>query len=160
MGYRSKIIEWADYWADPGEWKPDADSLRYFFLNAKTEAAPTIAEANEALKRGGTGVKVQGAVKHWCGVFACSVIREAGLTMPRWTLLGGKIKNLELVWGSAGMRPGDIAMITAANHHFIVTAVDYAKKSMSTVEGNTLGQYIRAKTRKTTEPYAYYRIPE
>jgi hypothetical protein len=159
MGYRSRILERAAYWADPGEWKPDAETLRYYFEKAGAEAAPTIAEAKEALKRGGTGVKVQGVIKHWCGVFACCVIREAGLTIPRWTLLGGKIKNLELVWGNAGLEPGDIAMITSGNHHFIVTAVDGSAKTLSTVEGNTLGQYIRARTRKTSEPYAYYRIP-
>jgi hypothetical protein len=158
MGTRSRILERAQYWADPGEWKPDADSLRYYFQKAGAEAAPTLAEASEALKRGGTGVKVQGAIKHWCGVFACCVIREAGVTIPTWTLLGGKIKHLALVWGNAGMQPGDIAMIVAGNHHFIVTAVDYATKTMSTVEGNTLGQFIRARTRKTSEPYAYYRI--
>jgi hypothetical protein len=160
MGYRSKILELAKYWADPGEWKPDAENLVFFFQNAGTEAAPTTAEAQQALDKGGTGVKVQGVVKHWCGIFACSVIREAGLTTPRWTLLGGKIKNIELVLGNKGLQPGDIAMITSGNHHFIVTSLSEDGTSMSTVEGNTLGQYIRARTRKTSEPYAYYRIPE
>ncbi|MGH9903211.1 MAG: hypothetical protein ACRD68_15495 [Pyrinomonadaceae bacterium] len=160
MGYRSDIVALAQWWADPGEWKPTDEDLVYFFQNAGAEAKPSLKEAQEALKYRVTGVKVGGQVKHWCGVFACSVLREAGLNVARWTLLGGKIKNVSLVWGNSGMRAGDVAMITEGNHHFILTDVDYSAKSMRTVEGNTSGQYIRARTRKTTEPYAYYRIPE
>lgn len=158
MGVRSKIIERAEFWASPGEWKPIAEDLVYFFENAGTEAAPTTKEAQAALDAGGTGVKVQGVVKHWCGIFACSCIREAGLTTPRWTLLGGKIKNLPIVMGHSGLQAGDIAMITSGNHHFIVTSID--GDTMTTVEGNTLGQYIRERTRKVSEPYAYYRVSD
>ncbi len=160
MGYRSDIVALAQWWADPGEWKPSAQDLVDFFKLAGAEASPTIKEAQEALQYRVTGVKVNGVVKHWCGVFACHVIRDIGLTLPQWTLYGGKIKNLEIVWGNGGIRPGDIAMIQSGNHHFIVTDVDYSSKTMHTVEGNTANQFIRARTRSTIEPYAYYRIPE
>lgn len=159
MGYRSEIVELAHWWADPGEWKPSAQDLGDFFKYAGAEAWPSIKEAQDALLYRDTRVKVNGAVKHWCGVFGCYVMRQAGLTIADWTLYGGKIKNIQIVWGSNGMQPGDLAMIEKGNHHFIVTDVDYSTKTMSTVEGNTSGQYIRARTRKTTEPYAYYRIP-
>lgn len=159
MGYRSTIVELAEWWADPGEWRPSAQDLVDFFKYAGAEAWPSITEAQEALQYRGTGVKVNGAVKHWCGVFGCYIMREAGLNTAKWTLYGGKIKNIQIVWGNSGMQPGDLAMITSGNHHFIVTDVDYSTKTMHTVEGNTSGQFIRARTRKTTEPYAYYRIP-
>src|SRR5262245_15960944 len=157
MALRKLITQIAQGWASPGEWKPDAECLVWYFENAGAEEAPSLAEAEAAIKAGGTGVNVRGAKKHWCGVFACSVIREAGLTIPTWTLLGGKIKHLQVVWGNNGMQPGDIAMITTGNHHFIVT--DIQGTSMTTVEGNTMGQLIRTRTRKITEPYGYYRIP-
>ncbi len=159
MGTRDKIIEKAKYWSSPGEWKPSAEDLVFFFENSGAEVAPSKKEAQAALDAGGTGVKVQGVTKHWCGIFACSCIREAGLTTPQWTLLGGKIKNLELVWGNSGIQPGDIALITSGNHHFIVTSIN-ADGTMTTTEGNTLGQYIRDRSRKTSEPYAYYRVSD
>jgi hypothetical protein len=160
MGYRRRIVELAQLWAYPGEWKPTDQDLVDFFKGAGTEAWPSIQAAQEALQHRDTGVIANGKVKHWCGVFACYVIRAAGLNIPRWTLNGGEIKTIALVWGSEGMQPGDVAMIQNGNHHFIVTDVDYSTKTMHTVEGNTSGQYIRARTRKTMEPYAYYRIPE
>jgi hypothetical protein len=156
MAIRDLIVQIAQGWADPGIWKPDAETLVWYFDNAGAEASPTIAEAEAALRAGGTGVNVNGVKKHWCGIFACSVIREAGLTIPTWTLLGGKIKHLQVVMGYKGLQPGDIAMIASGNHHFIVTDID--GDSMSTVEGNTIGQNIRARTRKITEPYGYYRV--
>ncbi len=160
MSFRDNIVALALWWADPGEWKPTEDDLVDFFQGAGAEAWPSIAEAQEALKYRVTGVKVNGDVKHWCGVFACYIVRNAGLSTARWTLYGGKIKNLALIWGNDGMQPGDVAMIQSGNHHFIVTDIDYSTNTMHTVEGNTSGQFIRARTRLTTEPYAYYRIPE
>jgi hypothetical protein len=158
VGIRSDIVDLAYWWADPGEWKPSEEDLIDFFKYSGAEASPSYSEASNALKYRDTGVKVNGAVKHWCGIFACYVVRQAGITVARWTLNGGKIYNLSLNWGNAGMQPGDIAMIVAGNHHFIVTDVDYGSKTMKTVEGNTSGQYIRSRSRKTTEPYAYYSI--
>lgn len=161
MGYRSEIIKLGQQWASPGEWKPTEEDLVNFFKGAGAEAWPSIQEAREALKYRVTGVKVNGQVKHWCGVFACYILRQAGLNTVRWTLYGGKMKNIQLVWGSSGMQRGDVAIIKSADHHFIVTDVNYSTKKMDTVEGNTSGQYIRAiTTRQPTEPYAYYRIPE
>jgi hypothetical protein len=160
MGYRSKIVELAQYWADPGAWKPGASDLIDFFYYAGAEAWPTTNDAEYALQYRDTGVKVGGQVKHWCGIFACYVIRQAGLSAVRWTLYGGKMLNIEYRNGNKNMAPGDVAIIVSGNHHFIVTDIDYSSNSMSTVEGNTSGQYIRARTRKTSEPYGYYHISE
>lgn len=115
MDYRSEIIKWGKYWASPSEWKPTEEDLVNFFKDAGAEAWPSIQEAREALKNRVTGVKVKGQVKQWCGVFACYILRLAGLTTVRWTLYGGKMKNIPLVWGSSGMQPGDVAMIQSAN---------------------------------------------
>lgn len=155
MAIRDLITGIAEGWASPGEWKPDADTLIWYFNNAGAEQAPTMDEAQAALDAGGTGVNVSGVKKHWCGIFACSVIVEAGLTLANWTLLGGRIKNIPYVSGHNGMQPGDIALISSGNHHFIITDID--GDTMTTVEGNTIGQLIRTRTRKVTEPYGYYR---
>lgn len=161
MSYRAKIVELAEWWAEPGVWKPSADDLVGFFYYAGAEAWPTKKEAQDALAAGGTGVKVQGQVKHWCGVFACYLIRDAGSTLIRWTLFGGKMKNIKFVYGTSGIQPGDIAVITKAQHHFIVTGINSSTKTLRTVEGNTTGQLIRVRTdRKISEPYGYYQIPE
>src|SRR5262245_23156214 len=108
MGYRSTIVENALWWADPGEWKPSAQDLVDFFKCAGAESWPSIKGAQEALQYRKVGVKVGGAVKHWCGVFGCYIMRESGLSIARWTLLGGKVKNIPIVWGNSDMRPGDL----------------------------------------------------
>lgn len=161
MGYRSNIVYWANFWAAPGMWKPAATDLVDFFAGAGAEQSPSVREAQEALNRGGTGVKIGTQMKQWCGVFACCVVREGGVRQAHWTLYGGKILGIDLVWSHGGMQPGDVAILPGKNqHHIIVTDVDYDTNTMKTVEGNTMGQLIKTNSRRATDPYAYYRIPE
>lgn len=169
MPVRDSIIQWADWWAFPGEWKPSPEELVDIFKGAGTEQAPTLAEAKWSLANLGTGVKVGGQVKHWCGVLAAEILRRAGVD-ARWTLLGGGIKGSGVSYrpGYQGMRRGDVAMIPKSNHHFLIRHADYAANRIWTIEGNTQGQYIRARTRQLTYPgdpkaaektiYGYYRI--
>jgi len=160
MSVRDDIISSAQNWADPGIYKPTADELIGFFSDAKTEQVPTDDEAQKSLDTLGTGCYIggQGQVRHWCGIFACAVARNAGLNSIRWTLLGGNILGVQVqkVWGNAGIQAGDIAIISSYSHHFIVT--DVSSDPYSTVEGNTPGQSIRTRTRAASEIVAYYRI--
>lgn len=152
MPSRSDIVLRADWWAAPGEWKPDAETLVEFFEQAKTEEKPSLANARAALAAGGTGVKIGTQTKHWCGIFACSVLASLGVDC-RWTLLGGRIvgkgvsgplpHSYPLRDKSKELRPGDIAIINRHQHHFIVTDIDYAANQVYCVEGNTKGQIIR-----------------
>lgn len=166
MGLREKIVERAKFWASPGEWRPTASHLVDFFKEAGAERWPTLKEAEQSLKQRSTGVYLGNEVKHWCGIFACFVIREMGLTTPRWTLYGGKIKNLALIWGHKDMQPGDIAIIPRASHHFIVTSIDYGKMKLDSVDGNQMGQLIKAyrnrdilpKNNQAEHVIAYYRV--
>jgi hypothetical protein len=158
---RWDIVERAYYWAAPGEWKPDAESLIGYFEQARTEEKPSLANANAALAAGGTGVKIGTQTKHWCGIFACAVLSEVGVDC-RWTLLGGQIKgtgvtgalphSYPLRKGGNALQPGDIAMIKRYQHHFIVTDVDYAANQVYCVEGNTKGQIIRRAVRAIKYP--------
>ena len=168
MPIRDDIVSRAEYWADPGEYKPLADELISFFEEAGAEQAPTVSEAEYALKYRGTGVAVGGQVKHWCGVFACYILRQSGVDV-RWTLLGGKMKGSQVSYhpGRQGMQPGDVAIIPASNHHFIITDVDYGSNALSSVDGNTMNQKIRTKDKKinhsgsdasTQNIYGYYRV--
>ena len=171
MPIRDDILRLAEWWADPGEYKPWPEELISFFEVAEAEQAPSYAEAQKSLTTLSTGAFVGGAVKHWCGIFACHVLREAGLNV-RWTLLGGKIvgksaNQVKYVPGNQGLRPGDVAMIPKANHHFIVTGVDYGSNTLWSVDGNTSGQMIRSLTKQvkyssqeaaTKTIYGYYRV--
>ena len=160
MSFRDDIVYLAEYWADPGIYKPVASELVSFFTDANTEQVPSEKEAQKSLDTLGSGCYVGGKVKHWCGIFACSIARNSGMNSLRWTLLGGNILGTEVrkVWGNSGLQPGDIAIISAHNHHFIVTDVDSGQ--IWTVEGNTEGQAIRTRTRSVSEVVAYYQIQD
>lgn len=168
MARRDDILLHASYWSMWTDFRVTADELIYFFKKAGCEQAPSQSEANKSLGRS-TGAYVGGQVKHWCGIFACAVLREAGLNV-RWTLLGGKIRNesngtyVKYTSGRWGIAPGDIALIADANHHFLITDVDSAAKRYTTLEGNTSGQMVRTRTRPFTTwdsgqmIYGYYKI--
>jgi hypothetical protein len=169
MPVRDNIVQWAEWWAFPGEWKPSPEEMIEIFTGAKAESAPSLADATWSLANLSTGVRMGGQVKHWCGVLAAEVLRRSGVD-ARWTLLGGGITGSGVTYrpGRWGIKRGDVAMIPKANHHFIVVGVDYSGNKLWTVEGNTAGQYIREKTRKFNYPgdpdaasktiYGYYRI--
>lgn len=159
---RQRIIKRADFWAGPsGKWRPRVIQMIHYFQKAGAEVAPTRKEAEEALTRRSTGVKIRGEVKHWCGIFNCCVIREAGLTKPRWTLYGGKIKNLKLMWGTQGLQPGDIAIFKGGRHHHaIIKEIDEEEKTLTVIEGNTFGQWIKRSKKNLNMAYAYYQIPD
>jgi hypothetical protein len=168
MSVRDDIVALANEWVNPGfYYKPTPDELVSFFADAKTEQAPSWDEANKSLVTLDGGYYVGGQVKHWCGVFACSVARNAGLGGLRWTLYSGEILGHEVkkVWGYSGIQPGDIAIIPHASHHFIVTGtwtVDEdpcsSPQFLLTVEGNTSGQRIKSSKRDPSQVVAYYKI--
>jgi hypothetical protein len=169
MSVRDDIVALANEWVDPGfNYKPTPDELISFFTDAKTEQAPSAGEANKSLATLDVGCYVGGQVKHWCGIFACSVARNAGLDRIRWTLRNGEIlgpdDQIKKVWGNSGIQPGDIAVIPHASHHFIVTGTWSADEDPNsspqflTVEGNTSGQRIKSSKRNPSEITAYYKI--
>jgi hypothetical protein len=121
MAVRDRILDLASFWASPGEYKPTEDDLISFFNDSGAEASPTPSEARQALQCLSTGVRIQGEIKHWCGIFACCVLRQAGVD-GRWTLFGGRMvgTGVTLVPGCKNIVPGDVAIIRRASHHFIV----------------------------------------
>jgi hypothetical protein len=138
-------------------YRPSAQELHDFFAASKTEAVPTMAEAEKSLKYLSTGCYIQGtAVRHWCGIFACAVAISAGLRSFRWTLHGGKIIGPQLVMGNKDLLPGDIAIISQFSHHFVLTGFPSAGK-VATLEGNTTGQLIRESERPLSSIVAFYR---
>lgn len=99
-------------------------------------------------------------IKHWCGIFACAMAVEAGLSDLRWTLYGGTIKGSQVhkTWGNRGIQPGDIAVINAYSHHFIISEVSEDGTMVRTIEGNTSGQGIRIGSRHLNSIVAHYQI--
>jgi len=161
MSIRTKILDRAVYWAAPGDWKPDAESLVYFFSEAGCEQVPTVSEASRSLTSLPNGCYIGGNnVRHWCGIFACACYVEAGVGC-RWTLFGGTIKStsgvgVTKVWGHSGIKPGDIAIISKASHHFIIT--DVRGSTVDSIDGNSTGNMIRTcRSKPLSDIIAYYR---
>ena len=164
---RDMICNRARYWASPGTWRPSASHLVDFFTIAGTEFKPTIASAQKSLDTLDTGCYLDHrpeSKRHWCGIFACAVLKEMGVSV-RWSLMGGNMTGpgAKSVWGHTGMRPGDVAIIAAGQHHFIVLDVNYTTGAMETVEGNTSGQYIRHRKNRNLNnpadrPYTFHRV--
>src|SRR3954447_6838498 len=114
MAIREDIIQLAKYWADPGSYRPNADELRSFFIDAGTEQVPTQEEAQKSLDTLQYGCYIGKQRKQWCGIFACAIARNAGLTGIKWTLDGGKILGSRVAkhFGhSSKIQPGDIGII-------------------------------------------------
>lgn len=168
---RIAIVNRALWWADPGEYKPYPSHLIYFFKNAGCEQIPTEAEAQKAMGLG-NGVPMGNKVKHWCGIFACSVLKDCGVDV-RWTLNGGKMLGPGVTYrnGYKGMQPGDVAIVQKVSasggdvqHHFLIISVN--GNVAETVDGNTYpNNMIRhLNTRKlntgnsTTSIYGHYSI--
>lgn len=173
MAIREAVLMYASDWSqyadkglggDGNGFRVTAGELIYIFNQSGAERSPSQADANRSLTRS-TGAYIGNEVKHWCGVFACTVLREAGIK-ARWTLFGGKMvgDGIRLVWGRAGIQPGDVAIISDSEHHFLITKRDEKTKTFTTLEGNTTGQKIVVRSRAFTPQssgqtiYAYYRL--
>ena len=140
-----------------GPRKPSAEELRGFFATSRTQAMPTLVEAEKSLHELSSGCYIQGrAIRHWCGIFACALAVSAGLRSFQWTLQGGKILGPQLVMGNKDMLPGDIAIIAAYSHHFMLTGFPAAGR-VRTLEGNTTGQLIRHSERDVASIVGFYR---
>lgn len=107
--------------------------------------------------------------KSWCGIFGTHVLHQAGVN-AQWDLNTGKmagagIKLLKvferedtstIVPGNRTaenlyLEPGDVVSIESKdNHHCVIVSIDIARKTLETIEGNTLYQEIRAGSRKTS----------
>ncbi len=89
----------------------------------------------------------------WCGVFAIYCYRKAGVPI-RWA--GGRPDGpLRLRPISTGvpsaMRPGDIGVTGANNHHFIVeTKTSTASPALTTIDGNTNWGHIKQVSRQAS----------
>jgi hypothetical protein len=163
MSRHDNIVWGAYYESGYGEWRVWPEELISFFKVAGCEQVPTEQEAKRSMQLS-TGAYVGGQIRHWCGIFACYVWRRYGGVDAKWTLHGGKIGPLgdkvRLRWGRQGLRPGDIAIIPRAQHHFIIGGVNGT--DLWTIEGNTSNQKIVVRERKLNPKdadqtiYAYY----
>jgi hypothetical protein len=136
---------------------PSAAELRDFFVKARTESIPTLEQAQRSLVKLTSGCYIENdAVRHWCGIFACKVAVSAGLTQCRWSLMGGSLLGVQKIMGHQDLLPGDIGVIAAYSHHFLITGFPNAGK-VRTLEGNTPRQWIRASERSVSEIVAYFR---
>jgi hypothetical protein len=167
------IRSYARYWADPDPYRVSADDLRYIFSQAGCEQIPSEADAGRSLRNLSEGCYIGKQAKHWCGIFATMVLKRAGVDV-KWSLVAGRmngdksqIEYLEARNNLAKLRPGDVAVIPKANHHFIVidNLADWeGSPLLITIEGNTPGQMIKSGTRPLVDPdpkrriYGFYHL--
>lgn len=152
-------------WPNPSRYKPSATELISFFSDAHTGDLPSLSDAQSSLDNLQYGCYMYGQtqIKHWCGIFACSVAVNAGLNMLKWDLSGGKIVGTQAQWitGNSGIQPGDIGYIDYKQHHVITldaNQLDWNGQTVflvDTVEGNTSGQFILVNTRPA---FGYHRL--
>jgi hypothetical protein len=192
MGRREDILSNAYWWGAYGNFKVSPSELRYICDTAvradqgRAVGMPTDKNITDSMGES-TGVFFGTQKKHWCGIFCCMLLREAGLDV-KWTLgtlkadqkkdlptqeagmlTAGHMYNvtgsaITLVYSGVGVKAGDVAIISAANHHFLITGVDPVAKKYTTLEGNTTGQIIKSGLRSFRPAaadqtiIAYYRI--
>ncbi|MFL5303653.1 MAG: hypothetical protein ACJ8F1_00495 [Polyangia bacterium] len=149
MGLREEIIKQAKWWAAPGTYKPTAQDFATIIQQSRCNVQPSQADLDYTIKsmKGGN-VRIAGASKSWCGIFAVGIWANAGVGVKwtlNWSAAHGNLLNdtgvaWRKVWGNSGVRPGDIASIAAMQHHFIITEV--GDRAVNSVDGNQAGNTI------------------
>lgn len=141
---RRNIILAAKWWTKPNGYKVTPSELQMIFREAGCEQVPTDEEANKAILNLVNGVKVSGSVKHWCGIFGAYIFATSGVGVT-WSLVKGAPTGpgVHFIPGARMAEPGDMGVIKAGNHHFIITDIDRTAGVVRSVDGNTTGQKIR-----------------
>ncbi len=149
MPIRDYVVNQAIWESNYGTWKPSAEEMRDIFKIADLDP-PTLAQAKDSLTNLSGGIKMGGQVIHWCGIFACYVLKYWGGLDAKWVLGLGMKGDVIKRTGYQNIRPGDVAWIRGkanksgnyAWHHFIVTDIDYATNYLESVDGNSTSNSI------------------
>jgi peptidoglycan hydrolase-like protein with peptidoglycan-binding domain len=108
----------------------------------------------------------------WCGIFCVYCYQMGGAPNVTWSFslgaFGGgptgfkKHNGWEVFPHSKfedSVVAGDIGVVAALSHHFLIESIDKQARTMVTMEGNTVfGRTVRRTDRKLSELVAYYRI--
>jgi hypothetical protein len=112
----------------------------------------------------------------WCGIFATSVWRTAGV-FAKWKSavgpVGGGVTKIEF-WNfgdisgiavgsrtaeNTWLEPGDMGVIAKNAHHFIIVGISSDRKLLHTVEGNTDYQELsERRDRKVSDLVAMFKV--
>lgn len=113
--------------------------------------------------------------KEWCGIFGASVMKKAGVKIG-WNLVKGKAYGDDIAelfqWRSdvvfdpalrtaenMYLEPGDLVMIKAHEHHFLVMEIYSDRKTIRTIEGNaTDEQLIVGRKRSVSELVNIFKV--
>ena len=139
-----------------------ADKLKQIFSEA-CETPPSWTPQNlKALetpgqwlaKSGRGGTSDSQAAIHWCGIFATFVLRKVGLDV-KWRSNFGIVSQTATQYFDKknsfvpkeqfdrnGFAPGDVCVIPAANHHFLVIEAPEGSESLLCIAGNGNKQQI------------------
>jgi hypothetical protein len=148
VSLRKNILDWARWdMAHQNSYTPTKSELNNYFIESGANS------------KGNDG-------RPWCGIWATFILRKAGMNV-KWGPLnkhGWGIVDLSggfitLRGGSAGIRPGDVAVIPALNHHFFIEDVVEEYDYLQTLDGNQeYGSIRRRYDRSLSDLQFYYRI--
>ena len=113
-------------------------------LHGLKERVPSTADLNRYFVGCGGGYAGYDPTMSWCGIFACYILRKAGLNV-KWKkyrgiedLSGGS--DLKAIWGREGLALGDVAVRGTGDHHFILLETPSEGQSVvRAVDGNARG---------------------
>ncbi|MDV7144024.1 DUF4157 domain-containing protein [Tropicimonas sp. TH_r6] len=114
---------------------------------------------------------------HWCGIFAWSALRRAGVPLPPWSLGMPMLKHTQLRPAGELPQVGDIAyrdklpwmpegsklthhqaLVSAVESHETAKAADFSKIKVTTIDGNTAGSNnMGGQVQETTQPIGYWK---
>jgi hypothetical protein len=118
---------------------------------------------------------------HWCGIFACWVLKQAGFDV-RWAsgqkvptskagIRNGILDSDEPTGPTRGLvfkdttmklqkniKPGDVCVIPKNAHHFIILEPPTPQGNLLTLAGNSDWQRVQEETHKLNDVVATYRV--
>ena len=136
-----------------------ASGVIYFFFGSKRKRIISIAKGElgeSAWHKYLEGVAADpGGPIAWCGIFALWVLHQAGLGEDvLWKYDGrGFLSRLPQ---TSDPQPGDLAYISAKQHHAIVEKV--VGNDVYTLDGNSRGRQVAANVRPRSTFAAFYSI--
>jgi len=115
-------------------------------LHGMQKRVPSRADLDRYFINCGGGYSGYDPTVSWCGIFACYIMRKAGLRV-KWKrykgiedLSGGT--DMKAIWGREGIALGDVAVRGSGQHHFILLETPAKdQRVVYAADGNAMGKY-------------------
>ena len=139
---------------------------------------PTTEQLDKYFRESGSGYTSYAAAdshtqNNWCGIFAVYCLSMGGIScywginpqMNAWGICP-LYDEIEVVYGSQGIRGGDVGVAASRSHHFLIEEVVEEYDYVACLEGNGdppanaqwMGGVLTAKSRTLSQVAWYYRV--